>query len=266
MSARVVVKIEDHVADVMLNRAAKRNAVDIEMFSALIETGEALAQDSGVRAVVLHGDGEHFCAGIDVSVFQTDALAEDLAERMRPRTSYGANFFQSSATVWKDMPVPVIAALHGVTIGAGFQIAMGADIRIAAHDLQMSIMEIKWGIIPDMGISMTMPGVIPQDRAKLLAYTGRMMSADEALEMGVVTTLSDDPLDAATSLAREIASKSPDAIRAIKTLINSSWTGDPAPGLHLEAALQKAVMSGENQAEAARANIKNQTPNFSDPA
>lgn len=266
MSARVVVKIEDHVADVMLNRAAKRNAVDIEMFSALIETGEALAQDSSVRAVVLHGDGEHFCAGIDVSVFQTDALAEDLAERMRPQTGYGANFFQSSATVWKDMPVPVIAALHGVTFGAGFQIAMGADIRIAARDLQMSIMEIKWGIIPDMGISMTMPGVIPQDRAKLLAYTGRMMAADEALEMGVVTTLSDDPLDAATSLACEIASKSPDAIRAIKTLINSSWTGDTAPGLHLEAALQKAVMSGENQAEAARANLENRAPCFRDPA
>lgn len=266
MSERVVVKVKDHVADVMLNRAAKRNAVDIEMFSALIETGEALAQDPSIRAVVLHGDGDHFCAGIDVSVFQTDALAADLAERMRPRTKYGANFFQSSATVWKDMPVPVIAALQGVTFGAGFQIAMGADIRIAAPDIQMSIMEIKWGIIPDMGISMTMPGIIPQDRAKLLAYTGRKIAAEEALEVGVVTALNDHPLDAATSIAHEIAAKSPDAIRAIKTLINSTWTGDPAPGLHLEAALQTAVMSAENQAEAARANIENRSPIFRDPA
>lgn len=266
MSERVVVKVEDHVANVMLNRAAKRNAIDLDMFGALIETGESLAQDSSVRAVVLHGDGDHFCAGIDVSVFQTNALVDDLAKRMRPRTDYGANFFQSSATVWKDMPVPVIAALRGITFGGGFQIAMGADIRISAHDLQMSIMEIKWGLIPDMGISLTLPGVMPQDRAKLLAYTGRIMTADEALEMGVVTTLSDDPLDAAISLARDIAGKSPDAIRAIKTLMNSSWTANPAPGLHLEVALQKAVMLGENQAEATRANMENRVPDFADPA
>ena len=135
------------------------------------------------------------------------------------------------------MPVPVIAALRGITFGGGFQIAMGADIRISAHDLQMSVMEIKWGLIPDMGISMTLPGVMPQDKAKLLAYTGRVITADEALELCAVTILDDDPLAAAMSLARDIAAKSPDAIRAIKTLMNSTWTSDPAPGLHLEAAL-----------------------------
>jgi enoyl-CoA hydratase/carnithine racemase len=264
MSERVVVKIEDHVANVMLNRAAKRNAIDIDMFSALIETGESLAQDSSVRAVVLHGDGDHFCAGIDVSVFQTNSLVDDLANRMEPRNDYGANFLQSSATVWKGMPVPVIAALRGITFGGGFQIAMGADIRISAHDLQMSIMEIKWGLIPDMGISMTLPGVMPQDRVKLLAYTGRIMTAAEAFEAGAITALDDDPLATAISLAREIAGKSPDAIRAIKTLINSSWAANSASGLHLEVALQKAVMSGENQAEAARANMENRVPNFSD--
>ena len=263
MSERVVVKIEDRVANVMLNRAAKRNAIDMDMFSALIETGESLARDSSVRAVVLHGDGDHFCAGIDVSVFQTNALVDDLAKRMEARTDYGANFFQSSATVWKDMPVPVIAALRGITFGGGFQIAMGADIRISAHDLQMSVMEIKWGLIPDMGISMTLPGVMPQDKAKLLAYTGRVITAEEALELCAVTILDDDPLAAAMSLARDIAAKSPDAIRAIKTLMNSTWISDPAPGLHLEAALQKAVMSGENQVEAERANMENRAPNFS---
>jgi len=266
MSERIVVTIEDNLAVVMLNRAAKRNAVDIEMFEAFIETGKSLAQDSSIRAVVLHGDGDHFCAGIDVSVFQTNALAADLAEKMQSRSENGANFFQSAATVWKDLPVPVIAALRGVTFGAGFQIAMGADIRIAGHDVQMSIMEIKWGIIPDMGISMTMPPVISQDRAKLLAYTGRQISAQEALEMGVVTTLSDDPLAEASALARDIASKSPDAIRAIKLLVDSSWTSHPAAGLKLEAKLQAGVMAGHNQSEAAQANMENRSPKFVDPA
>jgi enoyl-CoA hydratase/carnithine racemase len=184
---------------------------------------------------------------------------------MAPRTPSGANFFQQAATCWRDLPVPVIAALKGVVFGAGFQIAMGADIRFAAPDTRMSIMEIKWGIIPDMGITATVPGLIPEDRARELAYTGRIVAAEEAASIGLVTGVTDDPLAAATLLAADIATKSPDAIRAIKQLINRGWRQDPAPSLRLEAELQLAVMAGDNQREAAAANIEKRSPVFRDP-
>jgi len=266
MSERVITKIENHVATVTLNRAEKRNAIDLEMFAAIIDAAESLARDNRVRAVVLHGDGGHFCAGIDISVFDGNGSVAELTGRMQPRAGSAANFYQSVATLWKELPVPVIAALQGATFGGGFQIAMGADVRYAAPDLQISIMEIKWGIIPDMGISITVPGVIPQDKARLLAYTGRVLSATEALEFGVVTELSEDPLAAAHALANEIAGKSPDAIRAIKRLINETWQHDPAASLRREAELQMAVMAGENMAEAARAVGEGRAPEFKDPS
>lgn len=264
MSERITTTVEDQVATVTLNRADKRNAVDMAMFDAMIETADALAADPSVRAVVLHGDGGHFCAGIDISVFQGEGVGEKLGELLQPRQGSTANFFQSAALVWRELPVPVLAALQGSVFGAGLQIAMGADMRYAAPDVKMSVMEIKWGLIPDMGITSTLPGVVSQDKARELAYTGHILSATEAHAAGLVTEVVDDPLRRAQEVAAEIAGKSPDAIRAIKKLFNESWKDDPANGLRREAELQGAVMAGENQAEAATANMERRAPRFRD--
>ena len=264
MTDRIITTIENHVATVTLNRADKRNAVDTAMFEAIIKTAETLAAIPEVRVVVLHGDGGHFCAGIDISVFQGDGIGGNLGDSLKPREGSTANFFQSAALVWRELPVPVLAALNGTAFGAGLQIAMGADMRYAAPDVKMSVMEIKWGLIPDMGITSTLPGVVPQDKARELAYTGHILSATEALAAGLVTEVVDDPLSRAQEIAAEIAAKSPDAIRAIKKLFNESWKDDSASGLRREAELQAAIMAGENQAEAASANMEKRAPKFRD--
>lgn len=184
---------------------------------------------------------------------------------MDPGKQTPANLFQSVAWVWQEVPVPVIAALQGVVFGAGLQIALGADIRFASPDVQLSIMEIKWGIIPDMAISSTALHLLPADKIKELAFTGRVVDGAEAAATGLVTRLTEDPLAAARSLAIEIAGRSPDAIRAIKRLINASWQTNTAASLRLEAELQLAVMGGENQMEAVAANMEQRPPKFSDP-
>lgn len=265
MTERIKFRVENHVATVTLNRADKRNAVDTAMFDAILATAKTLEADPSVRAVVLHGDGGHFCAGIDISVFQGDGIGENSSDGLKPLPGSTANYFQSAALVWRELPVPVLAALHGTVFGAGLQIAMGADMRYAAPDVKMSVMEIKWGLVPDMGITSTLPGVVPQDKAREMAYTGQILSAQDALTSGLVTNVVDDPLARAQEIAAEIAGKSPDAIRSIKKLFNESWKGDPAAALRQEAELQAKVMAGENQAEAARANIEKRAPIFSDP-
>ncbi len=265
MSERVSVDIENSVATVMLNRANKQNAIDMAMFEALAEAGDSLKDAPSVRAVVLYGAGENFCAGIDVSVFAGEGIGAVGEQLMEPRERSPANIFQSAAWVWQEVPVPVIAALQGVVFGGGLQIALGADIRYASPDTRLSIMEIKWGIIPDMAISSTARHILPGDKFKELAFTGRIVSGGEAAELGLVTALADDPLAAAQSLAREIAGRSPDAIRAIKKLLNDSWQADAAVFLRREAELQLAVMGGANQLEAVAANIEKRAPEFMDP-
>ncbi len=262
MGDRVTVQIENHVAEVTLNRPDKHNAVDLAMFEALIEAGETLAQDANVRAVVLRGAGDNFCAGIDLSVFQGDGLAGLDKSAFKPREDSPANFFQSAAYVWRELPVPVIAAIKGVAYGAGLQIALGADIRYAAPDARLSIMEIKWGIIPDMAITATLRDVMSADRAKELSLTGRVVSGSEAGTIGLITVVHDDPLDAARELASEIAGKSPDAIRAIKTLINTSWHDSIEAALQREAKLQMSILGKPNQIEAVTANLEKRPPNF----
>lgn len=265
MNERVNVEIEDGVASVMLNRADKHNAVDMAMFEGLVAAGESLQHAPGLRAVVLSGAGDNFCSGIDVSVFNDQGIGAVGARLMEPRAGSPANIFQSAAWVWQEIPVPVIAALRGVVYGAGLQIALGADIRYAAPDVRMSIMEIKWGLIPDMAISCTARGLLSPDRIKELAFTGRTLTAAEALDAGLVTSLADQALEAANALAREVAGRSPDAIRAIKKLFNASWQADAPASLRHEAALQLEVMRGANQGEAVRANVEKRTAEFTDP-
>ena len=264
MSDRVTVEIKDHVAEITLNRPDKHNAVDLAMFEALIEAGETLAKDAEVRAVVLRGAGDNFCAGIDLSVFQGSGLAGLDKDAFKPRDGSPANFFQSAAYVWRALPVPVIAAIKGVAFGAGLQIALGADIRYAAPDARFSIMEVKWGIIPDMAITATLQDVMPVDRIKELAYSGRIIGGSEAEKVGLITSVQEDPIGSARRLAEEISGKSPDAIRAIKTLINSSWHESVEEGLRLEAGLQIKVLKSANQKEAVAANLESRAPDFQD--
>lgn len=265
MSERVKLDIEDHVATVTLARPEKRNAVDLEMFTAIKEAGRTIRDDQTVRAVVLTGAGDHFCAGIDISIFQGTGIGTVGGDKMQPCEDSPANFFQSASYVWREVPVPVIAALRGSVFGAGLQIAMGADIRFVAASAALSIMEIKWGLVPDMALSTTLRGSVSRARIFELACSGRIVNGPEAAEIGLATAVKDDPLKSAHDLAADIARKSPDAIRANKRLMYEAWEADHASALRLEAELQSAVMAGANQAEAVLANMEKREPKFDDP-
>jgi len=261
MSDSVNVSIDGHLAVVTLNRPDKANAVSLEMFDALGDAGERLARDASIRAVVVKGAGANFCAGIDVSVFGRDEVAID-ANSLAPGEQSPANRFQRAAYVWREIPAPVICAITGVAFGAGLQIALGADLRYATPDAQLSIMEIKWGLIPDIAISTTLRDILPPDRVKELAWTGRIIDGEEALELGLITGLHDDPQAAALQSAQDIGEKSPDAVRAMKKLVNSAWHLSEAEALALEANLQLRILAGENQREAVQANIEKRMPRF----
>jgi len=271
MSDRVVVNVVDGVADVRLNRPDKLNALDNAMFQALVETGVELARDRALRAAVLSGEGRAFCAGLDFASFTAmgsstpqagparSLLARDAAESP-------ANFAQRAAWVWTELPVPVIAAVHGVAYGGGLQIALGADLRLVAPDARLSVMEIKWGLVPDMSGTQTLRRLARLDVVKELTYTGRIVSGTEAVALGLATRAVESPREAALEMAREIASKSPDAIRAAKRLLDASGVVDVAEGLRLEEQLQRSLIGGPNQVEAVRANVERRPPRFSDPS
>lgn len=263
MNDRLEISIEKHVAEVMLNRPEKLNALDLETFDALDAAARALEGEKSVRAVVLHGAGENFCAGIDLSVLQGGI--GDIGEALlAPVEDSPANRFQRAAYAWRELPVPVICVLQGVTFGGGFQIAMGADLRYAAPDTQLSIMESKWGLIPDMAISTTLRHILPPDRVKELAWTARVFDAEEGLQLGVLTSIEVDPLAAARRVAQACAERSPDAIRGIKCLVNEAWSRSEKDSLALEAQLQLRLLGSGNQAEAVRANLEKRKPDFAD--
>jgi len=260
---RVKIEVADHVAVVSLTRADKHNALDSAMFDAIIGAADRLAREPGVRAVVLHGDGPSFCSGLDLlSMMSEPAGLPHLIERLRAGVP---TWFQRAAYDWARVPVPVIAAIHGNCLGGGLQIALGADLRIATPDARLSVMEIKWGLIPDMSITRTLPRLVGIDVAKDLTYTGRVFSGEEALALGVVTRLSEDPLSSARALAAEIAGRSPDAVRAAKRLFDEAWVGDAAETLALEADLQRGLIGSANQIAAVTAGFAKQPAEFADP-
>lgn len=263
MSERLQISIESHVGEVRLNRPEKHNALDMQMFDDLAAAAARLGGEPSVRAVVLAGTGENFCAGIDLSIFSDPADAVDPAS-MAPQKGSLANRFQRAAFAWREVPVPVICAIHGVAFGGGAQIALGADLRYAAPDAKMSIMEIRWGLIPDLAISVTASNLVREDILRELAYTGRVVGASEAMALGLVTAVHDDPLQAARDTARLIAGRSPDAIRAMKTLFNQRRDLDAGRSLSLEAKLQSGIIGQANQLEAVRANIDGREPEFGD--
>ncbi len=262
MSERVAIDIDGHVAEVRLNRPDKYNAIDLAMFEALSDAASEIAANSAVRAVVLAGAGDNFCAGIDTGIFQEQFdFMTALATPLEPSP---ANLFQRPGYAWRELPQPVVCAIQGVCYGGGLQIAAGADIRYATADARLSILEIKWGMIPDMAMTTTLRDVVPVDEIKDLTFTGRMLDGNEALELGIVTTLHDDPLAAARELAQSIARRSPDAIRRSKKLLNAAWQLPDAEALQLEARLQGEVIGKPNQMEAVMANFQKREPNFKD--
>ncbi|HWD65364.1 MAG TPA: crotonase/enoyl-CoA hydratase family protein [Solirubrobacteraceae bacterium] len=260
---RVQVEIRDHVATVTLNRPDKHNALDVPMFDGILEAAARLASESGVRAVVLHGAGPSFCSGLDIAGVM--ASAPDGTAITRRLHEPVPNYFQRAGYEWIRLPVPVVAAIHGNCLGGGLQIALGADIRIAAPDARLSVMEAKWGLVPDMSITRTLPRLVGIDVAKELTYTARVFSGREAQALGVVTRCAEDPLGAAQELAAEIAARSPDAVRAAKRLFDEAWTGPPEETLALEAGLQEKLIGSPNQIAAVTAGFTKQPAEFVDP-
>lgn len=267
MSELVTVSVDRHIADVRLNRPGKYNALSWEMMRAIADVLRRLEAEKGVRAVVLSGEGKGFCAGLDVESFAGiqsggDGGLSDLRQRFEGGIT---NLPQRIAYGWKQLPMPVIAAVHGVAFGGGCQIALGADIRICAPDAKLSIMEMKWGLIPDMGATQTLRDLVALDVAKELIFTGRTVSGEEAARLGLVTRTCENPYAAAMALAEEISARSPDAVRAAKSLLNDAWHVSHERGLLMESEVEMTLIGRPNQIEAITANFGKRPPRFRDP-
>jgi enoyl-CoA hydratase/carnithine racemase len=266
MEERIKVELTDGVADVRLIRSDKMNALDDAMFSALVETGEQLKTQKGVRAVVISGEGRAFCAGLDMGNFGQMASGEPRGTRNLEtgRTPGGANRAQQAVMVWREIPVPVIAAVHGVAFGGGFQLALGADLRFVAPDTRLSVMEIKWGLVPDMAGIVLLRGLLRDDIARELTFSGRIFNGQEALGLGLATRVCEDPRAEALAFAREVAARNPDAIRAGKRLLDLAAESDQHAILLAETTEQVKLIGSPNQVEAVKANLEKRAPQFSD--
>ncbi len=267
--ARVRITIDGAgVAEVCLVRGDKMNALDQPMFDALAAAIVRLKDERRVRVVVLHGEGKSFCAGLDTSrMAKISAGADGGVRDLRPRTHGLANSAQFIALGWRELPVPVIAAVHGVAFGGGLQLALGADIRLAGADLRMSVMEIKWGLVPDMAGVVLLRGLVRDDIARELSYTGRIVAAAEAVAIGLATRICADPLAEARAMAAAMAQRSPSALRAAKRLMNRAGRtldDSAAALLQAESDEQVALMGAPHQVEAVRANLERRPPVFVD--
>jgi len=262
MTDRISIDVVDGVADVRLTRADKMNALDPAMFDALLAACDRLGRERRLCAVVLSGEGRAFCAGLDMESFA--AMKEGGVRNIEARTHGRSNAFQHVVLGWRELAVPVIAAVHGVAFGGGFQLALGADIRYVAADTRMSIMEVKWGLVPDMGGTILMRHLARDDIIRELTYSGRIFSADEARTYGFATRVCPDPRAEALALARQIAEKSPDAIRAAKRLLNIAAESDAAASLLAESHEQAQLVGSFNQTEAVMANLEKRAPRFAD--
>lgn len=264
MIERVNLEVVGNIATVTLTRADKRNALDQDMISAIIETGESLMGRRDIRVVVLCGDGPAFSAGLDTASFQK--MGSEIAKSggIMARTHGQSNQYQRAAMVWADLPMPVIAAVHGYAFGGAFQIMLGADIRIAAPDTKFSIMEGKWGLVPDMGGMVLMRSLARGDVIKRLTYTAEVFEAPAAQNWGFVTEIADDPKARAVDLAAEIANRSPDAVRESKAMIRATEFMSDSEVLLAESAAQGRLIASPNQIESLMAGFEKRAPNFKD--
>src|SRR5262245_4765958 len=265
MHDRIRLTIDNGVADVRLNRADKMNALDPDMFKAIADVGAQLRDDARVRAVVLSGEGRAFCAGLDLARMVATTKGESILPfaDLGQRTHGIANWAQHLVWLWRELPVPVIAAVHGAAIGGGFQLMLGADLRYLAPGTRLAIIETEWGLVPDMAGTQLMRHLAREDVVRELTYTARIFFAEDALAFGFATRVVDDPRAAALATAREIADRSPDAIRAAKRLLNLAAGCDAATGLAAETAEQKALLGKPNHVEAVNANLENRAPQWS---
>jgi enoyl-CoA hydratase/carnithine racemase len=269
-SERVTVEVVDGVADVRLNRPDKLNALDPAMFVAIAEAGAQVAADPAVRAVVLSGAGRGFCAGLDFGSFMAMAGRSDGDDGGPGFGVVGqtdgriTHLGQQVAHVWSEVPAPVIAAVAGPCLGGGLQIALGADLRIVHPEAKLSVLEVRWGLTPDMTITATLPRLVGLDVAKELTWTGRMLSGTEAHALGLATRLSDDPRADALALAREIAGKSPQAVKGAKRLFEQSGRVPLAQQYADERTTIAGVIGRPNQVEAVTAYFEKRDPVFQD--
>ncbi|WP_434049513.1 crotonase/enoyl-CoA hydratase family protein [Marinobacter salarius] len=244
-SERVLITIEDGIAIVTLNRPDKYNGLDMPMFEAITRAAKTLKKDRSVRAIILNGAGDAFCSGLDVKTVSKNPV-NFLKLLVKPGRGI-SNLAQNVGYLWRDVPAPVIAVTHGYCFGGGFQIALGADFRFSTSDCEFSIMESKWGLIPDMSLTVTLRELVPIDLAKELTMTARRFDGTEAKAMGLVSRVSDDPMAEAMNFARELAERSPDAVAASKLLFNRSWNATDRTALDWETKLQKKVLGRANQ-------------------
>lgn len=264
MNDRVLVHVDGHVAHVVLNRPDKRNGLDLPMFEGILAAAAKVASDPKVRAVVLRGEGKAFSAGLDWQAFMS--ADEATRDRLLARTEISpANVAQRVGWVWQELPVPVVCAVHGAAFGGGLQIALGADLRILGPEAQMSVMEIKYGLVPDMSATQTLLRLVRPDVARELTFTGRIVGAEEAVALGLGTRVAPDPVAAATALATEIATKSPHAIRAIKRLYQAAPRLSVRDAFELETDEQLRLLGSANQMEAVMAVMGKREPTFADP-
>lgn len=263
MDTRVAVEFQDHVAHVRLVRPERLNAIDVVLLQQLVEAGDRVAALPGLRAVVLSGEGRGFCSGIDtrtLAVNPGDAFPIDIATPVRG----AANLAQYAVLQWRDTPVPVIAAIHGFAFGGGFQLPLAADMRLVHPDTKLSLMELKWGLIPDMGGMALLKPMLRHDVLAELVFTARVFEGREALALGIATRLANDPVQAALAMARQIAGRSPDAVRAAKRLLRIGHEEMDRRVLSAEAAEQQVLLRSANHREAVAAGMAKREPQFDD--
>lgn len=271
MSDRVTINVSNGIADVRFNRPDKRNALDGAQFAAIAEAGEELKSRNDVRAVVLSGEGASFCAGLDFSSFNSMASGNGTGGGNREGNPSAiadgriTHLGQQCAWVWQEVPVPVIAAVHGHALGGGIQIALGADIRVVHPDTQMSVREVYWGLVPDMTGTLTLAGLVRADVAKELVFTARVFDGREAFQLGLATKLSDNPHEDAMAIAAQIAASSPDAIRGAKRLMNGLLNQGAAEQFAAERSIIGSLIGAPNQVETVMANMQKRPATYVDP-
>lgn len=267
----VLLTLDGGVAHVALNRPEKKNALDKGVFEGLREAARVIRADRGVRAVVLSGAGDSFCSGLDFSSFGAmaegalDAESEEVAAAASDLSPAGANAAQQIAWLWQELPVPVVAAVQGAAFGGGFHIALGADVRFVAPDARIAFVEITWGLVPDLSGTQALRRLVPLDVAKRLIFSGEPITGEQAVAWNLGTELSEQPLEDAFALARVIASRSPDAVRAAKRLLNDSALVSVREGLANEFQASAGLMGKPNQIEAVVARLQKREPSFADP-
>jgi enoyl-CoA hydratase/carnithine racemase len=245
MTPRVAVTFESGVAFVRLNRADKRNALDLPMFQSIAAAQRQVRHQSGIRAVILQGEGEDFCTGLDVAGMMSNRKA--MVRLLWKWLPWRANLAQQVSVGWRRLNVPVIAVIHGRCWGGGMQIALGADFRIAHPDASFSVMEGKWGLIPDMGGTLALRELMQRDQAVRIAMTAETLAAGAALQLGLVTELNAEPGTSARQLAHQLSQRSPDAVAAVKRLYRKSWAGSEGAALARETLYQWRILAGANQ-------------------